>query len=240
MPLIITESEKSDILKMYGLLVEDKRPLQKLMECQFTSDGKYVVYEGKAYYVKTGEEVLINEDWSLSDILHTGADVLSAGLDFVIPGTGAIVDVLNALSYIIEAQFKSGEEQDSLYIMALITFGFVVLPGPLQAIATPLKRAVKTGKGLASKVVVDGLKIIGGALSTVLTKIPNLITDALKSPLAKNILGKFGGKISSFISSFVKRVTPLMEKITGKAGKEGSESLEKKAIKDVSGAVLQK
>jgi hypothetical protein len=207
---------------MYGLLVEDKRPLQKLMECQFTPDGKYVVYEGKAYYTETGEEALLNESWSLSDILHTGADVLSAGLDFVIPGTGAIVDVLNALSYIIEAQFKSDKEKDSLYIMAAITFAFVILPGPLQAIAVPLKRAVKTGVGMASKVVVKGLKIIGGSLKTLLTAIPKLINKALKSPLAKNILGKFGKKISSFLSSFTARITPLLEKITAGVGKVGS------------------
>jgi len=218
----ITESERSQILGMYGLLVEDKRPLQKLMECRFTPDGKYVVYEGKAYYTETGEEALLNESWSLSDILHAGADVLSAGLDFVIPGSGAIVDTLNALSYIIEAQFKSDKEKDSLYIMAAITFAFVVLPGPLQAIAIPLKRAVKTGVGMASKVVVQGLKIIGGSLKTLLLAIPKLINTALKSPLAKNILGKFGKKISSFLSAFTTRMTPLLEKITAGAGKVAS------------------
>jgi len=225
---------------MYGLLLEDKRPLQKLLECQFTNDGKHVVYEGKAYYTETGEEVLLNEAWSLSDILHTGADIVSAGLDFVIPGSGAIVDVLNAISYIIEAQFKNDKEKDSLYVMALITFAFVVLPGPLQAISVPLKRAVKTGAGMASKVVVKGLKIIGDSLSTVFTKIPNLINSALKSPLAKNILGKFGKKISSYVDSFVGRVKPLIEKITGKSAKEGSEIAGKGAIKEVSGGILQK
>ena len=201
MSIIITESERSQILGMYGLFVEDKRPLQKLMECKFTPDGKYVVFEGKSYYTETGEEVPLNESWSLSDILHAGADVLSACLDFVIPGTGAIIDTLNALSYIIEAQFKGDKEKDSLYLMAAITFAFVVLPGPLQAIAIPLKRAVKTGVGMASKVVVKGLQIIGGSLKTLLTTIPKLINNALKSPLAKNILGKFGKKISSFVNS---------------------------------------
>ena len=61
MRFTITESDRSDILKMYGLLVEDKRPLQKLMECKFTSDGKYVIYEGKAYHTETGEETLLND-----------------------------------------------------------------------------------------------------------------------------------------------------------------------------------
>ena len=217
MRFTITESDRSDILKMYGLLVEDKRPLQKLMECKFTSDGKYVIYEGKAYHTETGEETLLNEEWSLSDILHVGADVLSAGLDFVIPGSGAVVDVLNAVSYIIEAQFKGEEEKDSLYLMAAITFAFVVIPGPLQAISVPLKRAVKTGVGMTSKVVVKGLGIIGKSLGVILGAIPNLISRALKSPLAKNILGKFGTKISGFVSKFTSRVTTLLSKITPKA-----------------------
>lgn len=207
---------------MYGLLVEDKRPLQKLMECKFTPDGKYVVFEGRAYHTETGEEVPLTEGWSLSDILHAGADVLSAGVDFVIPGSGAIIDTLNALSYIIEAQFAGDKEKDSLYLMAAITFAFVILPGPLQAIAIPLKRAVKTGVGLASKVVVKGLKIIGGSLKYLLTSIPKMVNKALKSSFAKNILGKWGKKISSFLSSFVSRITPLLEKITGGAKAVGS------------------
>ena len=212
------------------------QPLEKLKKCLFTSDGKYVVYEGKAYNAINGNEVPINEEWTLSDILHTGADVLSMGLDFVIPGSGAVVDVLNALSYIIEAQFKSAAEKDSLYLMAAITFAFVVLPGPLQAIATPLKRAVKTGAGFASKAVVKGLKIIGGILDTLLLKLPSKINAALKSPLAKNILGKYAGKISGFFNAFSTRIKSILGKLTGKTGKEGAE----KAVKQVSGDAFQK
>jgi hypothetical protein len=201
------------------------RPLEKLKQCKFTPDGKYVVYEGKAYNTTNGQEVPINESWSLSDILHTGADVLSMGLDFVIPGSGAVVDTLNALSYVIEAQFKSGEEKDSLYLMAAITFAFVILPGPLQAMATPLKRAIKTGKGMASPIVVKALKIIGGSLDTLLLGIPTKINAALKSPLAKNILGSYQGKISGFITAFTTRVKSILGKLTGKAGKEGAEKV---------------
>jgi hypothetical protein len=215
--IIITEDEKYNILKMYNLLSEDiKRPLQKLMECKFTTDGKYVIYEGKAFLISNGEQVPINEEWSLSDILHTGADILSMGLDFVIPGSGAVVDVLNAVSYIIEGQFKGEKERDSLYLMAVITFGFVLLPGPLQAIAIPLKRAIKTGAGMTSKVVIDGLKIIGDSLNTLLVGIPSQVNSALKSPLAKNIMGKWSTKISGFIDNFTTRIKQLLSKLTNK------------------------
>jgi len=193
-----------------------KRPLQKLMECKFTTDGKYVICEGKAFSTNNGEQVPINEEWSLSDILHTGADILSMGLDFVIPGSGAVVDILNAVSYIIEGQFKGEKERDSLYLMALITFGFVLLPGPLQSIATPLKRAIKTGTGMTSKVVIDGLKIIGGSLDTLLVGIPSQVNSALKSPLAKNMMGKWSTKISGFITNFTNRIKQLLSKLTTK------------------------
>ena len=209
------------------------RPLEKLKQCKFTPDGKYVVYEGKAYNTTNGKEVPINESWTLSDILHTGADVLSMGLDFVIPGSGAVVDTLNALSYIIEAQFKSNEEKDSLYLMAAITFAFVILPGPLQAMATPLKRALKTGVGMTSPIVVKALKIIGGSLDTLLLGIPTRINAALKSPLAKNILGSYRGKISGFITAFTTRTKSILGKLTGKAGKEGAEKAGKEGAEKV-------
>lgn len=209
------------------------RPLEKLKQCKFTPDGKYVVYEGKAYNTTNGEEVPINESWTLSDILHTGADILSMGLDFIIPGAGAVVDTLNALSYIIEAQFKSNEEKDSLYLMAAITFAFVILPGPLQAMATPLKRAIKTGVGMTSPIVVKALKIIGGSLDTLLLGIPTRINAALKSPLAKNILGSYRGKISGFIAAFTTRTKSILGKLTGKAGKEGAEKAGKEGAEKV-------
>jgi hypothetical protein len=250
MRITITENQ-FHLLEMFAntneceqIIEKVLQPLEKLKKCLFTSDGKYVVYEGKAYNAINGNEVPINEEWTLSDILHTGADVLSMGMDFVIPGSGAVVDVLNALSYIIEAQFKSDAEKDSLYLMAAITFAFVVLPGPLQAIATPLKRAVKTGAGFASKTVVKGLKIIGGILDTLLLKLPSKINAALKSPLAKNILGKYAGKISGFFKSFSERIKSILGKLTGKTGKEGVEKAGKegveKAVKQVGGDAFQK
>lgn len=242
MRVIINESQ-FELLERFArtsdcpqVLVKVLRPLEKLKKCLFTSDGKYVVYEGRAYKTTNGQEVPINETWTLSDILHAGADVLSVGLDFVIPGAGAVVDILNGLSYIIEAQFKTEEEKDSLYIMAIITFAFVLLPGPLQAISVPLKRAVKTGAGMASSVVVQGLKIIGSSIDTLLSGLPRRISEALKSPLAKKILGSYGDKISGYITAFTTRIKSILGKLTGKTGKEGTEELGAKAATELAGA----
>jgi hypothetical protein len=215
--ILIYENERKYILGLYGIIHEDlRRPFEKLLECKFTTDGKYVIFEGQSYSCLTGEKIPINEEWTLNDLLHTGADILSMGLDFIIPGSGVVVDILNALSYIIEAQFKGEKERDSLYLMAAITFGSVILLGPLQGIVIPLKRAIKTSTGIKSKVVLDGLKIIGGSLDTLLVGIPTKVNSALKSPLAKNIMGKWSTKISGFITNFTNRIKQLLSKLTSK------------------------
>jgi hypothetical protein len=117
--------------------------------------------------------------------------------------------------------------------MAAITFAFVILPGPLQAMAIPLKRAIKTGVGMTSPIVVKALKIIGGSLDTLLLGIPTRINAALKSPLAKNILGSYRGKISGFINAFTTRTKSILGKLTGKAGKEGVEKVGKEGAERV-------
>jgi hypothetical protein len=74
---------------------------------------------------------------------------------------------------------------------------------------------------MKSPIVVKALKIIGGSLDTLLLGIPTRINAALKSSLAKNILGSYRGKISGFITAFTTRTKSILGKLTGKAGKEG-------------------
>lgn len=239
--IVITEEQLSYIVKNSFLLVmNEDRPINRLKECKISKNGKYIIYRENIYDSKTGDLVPLQEGWSLSDILHGAADVVSLAADFIIPGSGAIIDVLNGLSYIIEAQFVSADKKDSLYLMAAITFAFVVLPGPLQAVATPLKRAVKTGAGFASKAVVKGLKVIGSVLDSLLLKIPSYINKALKSSLAKGILGKARGKISSFFQSFTTRIRKILAPLKNVGSKEGAEQLGKKGVKEVAGGAFQK
>ena len=209
-----------------NLLEQEGTPLQRLRDCKITSDGRFIIFEGKAYSTSNGEEVPINESWTLSDILHTGADVLSMGMDFIVPGSGAIVDILNGLSYILEAQLKPDQkEKDSLYLMGAISLAFVLLPGPLQAISVPLKRALKTGKDLNKPVVKSGLKIVGENISIIFNGMYKKINEALKSSLAAKILGKWKGKISGALAKFKARLTPILEPLVlfkGSADKAGS------------------
>ena len=212
------------------------RPLAKILECKFTPDLKHLMLDGIFYSSETGERVPLNEWWSLSDILHAGADVLSAVVDFVIPGSGAIVDTLNALSYVIEAQFVDEEKRGMLYLMAAITFAFVILPGPLQAVSIPLKRFIKSGAKIASPLIKKALGIVASILPKILRDLPNLINSALKSKLASAILGKYAGKIGAAVKQFGASVLKTFNKVMGlpdMAKTAGKEILAKTTVKTV-------
>jgi len=214
-----------------NFVIEQKmgpRPAEVMHRAQFTSDFRYCLIEGRLYSTETGEVISLNEEWTLSDTLHAGADLLSAGLDIAFPGSGAIVDTLNTISYIIEAQFQDSEEKkNNLYLMAAITFAFVAIPGPIQAVAITLKNAVKSGGKIVGKAALGALKIVGSMLDTLLLKLPSAVSKALASPLASKVVGKWGTKISGFISKFTSKVKPLFEKLMATSSKEAEKTAAK-------------
>jgi hypothetical protein len=239
MRLIISENQLQKIIdKQLSEIIKLRKsfqgsPLNELRSSLITNDGKYIISEGIVYSTLTGERVL-NEDWSLSDILHTAADFASVGFDFIVPGSGAIIDSVNAMSYFIEAYFtKDTEKQRTLIIMGMITAAFIVIPGALQAVAPILKSAVKTGKGLTSTVVVGGLRIIGASLGYILRAIPNLFRRVIQTSLGKRMLGKYSNRFYRLFS----RLESLIRKTFGKFGdvgkpllKQGTESAAKVTV----------
>lgn len=202
-----------------GFGIESDTPLQRLSRAYYTPDRQQVFFEGVFYYAETGERVPINElfGWSLSDILHAGADVLSAVIDNIIPGSGAVVDILNGVSYIIEAQFVDEEKRGSLYLMSAITFAFVVIPSALQAVSIPLKNFVKSGAKAATGIVKTALETLAKFMPTVLKEIPARIASALKSSMARVILGKWGGKIGAALTKWGDDVMKAFNKLLGKS-----------------------
>jgi len=217
--LIITESERQDISAMYGLVKEDLTPLQRLMSAKITTDGKYIMIEGEVFETETGNLVPITEGlfgWSWSDIGHAAADVASAAADFIVPGSGAIIDILNGISYMVEGYLSDVEERAILWTQGAITFAFVVLPGALQAVAIPMKRFVKYG-GQLTKPVINGLKFIAKNITKVFGKIAEWINKAVKSAAGRKILGKYGKRISSAFNSFKKGIVNTLEALLGGA-----------------------
>ena len=93
------------------------------------------------------QEQSINEDWSLSDILHTIGDVVSATSDCVWPGSGAVVDIVQAISYFIEsANTENYIESISAFIGGIVSIASLALIGPMQSLAIEAKGLLKVVK----------------------------------------------------------------------------------------------
>jgi len=237
MTYAITEAERKRILGLHGMDSEENYLRERLAECKFTKDGKYVLFENNVYSCETGDLMPLSEKWTLSDTFHTIGDLASAGLDFVFPGSGAIIDTLNAVSYIIEAQFKQdNKEKRGLYLMAVITFSFVLVPGLLQSSIVPLKVAVKTGKGFEKPLVKRGLSVVSKSIDKIILGIPRLVSRALQSKFATKLLGKFGiAKIGKIMDNFILAIKNSVDDLFGLAAKEtvrtGSEAATKATVK---------
>ena len=218
----ITEEEKQRISELHDLTVLSESLAKKISEFRFTPDRKYVVFEEKLYSTETGEfHPLLLEKWSVSDILHTVGDVASMAVDFVIPGSGAIVDAINGVSYFIEGLVtKDAGKRKKLFIMGAVTMAFVIIPGPLQSVAIPMKRFIKYGaKKGASKAVMGGLKIIYKSLGKILAAIPRTIAKAVDSPLGKRVLGKMGPKISKRMGQITSNIQKSFDDLMDAAKK---------------------
>ena len=264
----ISESQFNRLFNTEDLVSEVISPLREILKCRITEDRKHITYLGRVYDGVTGEELPLTEqalgitkalgttgkvgasddDWSISDILHTGVDLISMGADFIVPGSGMAIDIVHALSYMVEAQFSSGEEQDTLYLMGVITGMFALIPGALQAVAPILKRFVKTGGKMALKNIPflkTAWEIISKNLSSFLSKLPGMVDDAVNSSIGKKILGGNVDKIASAIKNFSTRIKGILDKLKGntddviKAGKEkikkGKEAIKKKVIDPIIG-----
>jgi len=214
----ITEEERQRISELHDLTILSETLTKKISEFRFTPDSKYVVFEEQIYSTETGElHPLLLEKWSLSDILHTVGDVASMAVDFVIPGSGAIVDAINAVSYFIEGLVtKDKGKKKNLFIMGLVTLAFVVIPGPLQAVAIPMKRFIKYGaKKAVSKSVINGLKIIYKSLGKIIAAIPEIIQKAVNSNLGRKVFGKSGPRIAKRMGDISNNIKTSFDDLMG-------------------------
>lgn len=252
----ITEEERQVISELHDLTILSEHLTKKISSFRFTPDHKFVMFEEKLYSTETGElHPLLLEKWSVSDILHTVGDVASMGMDFIIPGSGAVVDGINGASYIIEALLtKDPSEKKKLFIMAAVTFAFVIIPGPLQSVAIPMKRFIKYGaKKALNKSVASGLKIIFKSLGKILAGIPKIIQKAVDSPLGRKTLGKMGPKLSKRMGTVTKNMEKSFEdlmdnvkKAEGKGPKDAdfrkaeADKIYDKKVTDKKGGIVRK
>jgi hypothetical protein len=170
-----------------------------------------------------GAEVL-NEN--VSDTLHFITDLVAIGSDLVAPGSGAVVDVVNAISYFIESQYLDEDVEKSIAIVAgLVTLGSVALMGPLEELAIEAKvMLAKIREGVVKTATPAAISIARSAakklvpLLTNITKISasigdtivNLVVKAADSRVGKWVSSKFGGmdKFVAWAKDFFKVKVP--------------------------------
>jgi len=172
-----------------------------------------------------GEEVL-NEN--VSDTLHFITDLVAIGSDLVAPGSGAVVDIVNAISYFIESQYLEEDVEKSIAIVAgLVTLGSVALMGPLEALSVEAKVLLaKIREGVVKSATPAAISIARSAakklipLLTNITKVSasigdtivNLVVKAANSKVGKWASSKFGGmdKFVAWIKDFFKVKVPKL------------------------------
>jgi len=245
MTYTITESEKQRIRGLHGFTSGAELIRERFAQCKITNDGKAIIYEGDAYCTVTGKQLPLLEEWTLSDTLHTVADVASGVVDFIpfLSGSGAIIDTLNAISYIIEAQFQKDEQkQTMLYVMAAVTFAFVLMPGALQGAIVPLKKAFK-GQTLLLKTPLVGkaMKMVSKNVRRIASDVPKLVKRVVKTDLAKRILKPDKiAKIIKNMDGITERMIKSIAKVAPALADNVGDQIAKKSVKRTTRKIVRK
>jgi hypothetical protein len=180
----------------------------------------------------------LNEEWTLSDILHTIGDVVSASSDCIWPGSGSVVDIIQAITYFLEASnTEDYVESASASIAGIVSLASLALIGPMQTLAMEAKgllKVVKEGvsKG-ASKLQISAAKTastklikflqgIVSSASTLSSKIVGLVKNAAETKLGAWVIQKFGtteGFVTWINKFFKETVINNLNKFIGYLGK---------------------
>lgn len=180
----------------------------------------------------------LNEEWTTSDILHTIGDVVSAASDCVWPGSGSVVDIIQAITYFLESSVEEDyAASSSAAIAGIVSLASLALIGPMQTLAMEAKgllRVVRDGvsKGAsklqisaaktASTKLVKFLQGIVSSASSIASKIVSLVKDAAETKLGSWIIQKFGtsNSFANWINKFFKEtVINNLNKFIGYLGK---------------------
>jgi hypothetical protein len=169
-------------------------------------------------------EQQLNEDWDLGDWAHLTADVVSAVADSVVPGSGAVLDLIHSISYWIQSELtQSPIEKLSLNLQGVVTLGSVVAIGAFQAAATSFKLEIKAitdafKKG-ANPAMISLAKKSAACAASHAQKILTLITDVAKwvgSQLAKLKNSTLGSWLIEKFGSFKAGVDKVLNFLTVK------------------------
>jgi hypothetical protein len=245
--ILISENEINDIKTLY---ITQQNNITKT---PIFENNDVIIRQTKLHHLLLNEQQLtdtakpLDEKWTISDTLHTLGDVSSIAADFIVPGSGAVIDTVNGFSYFIEAQFIEDEKQkNSLNLMGAITLGFVLLPGIMQGPFVLLKNTIKAGKKIKPGPQLEALKVVDKQLPMIFGKSTKLINWILTKPLGKTKLGKFAKQLPDILNNastesqrLVKEIIGESGKTTTKMGKKSAEVAAKKSALDAAKADLK-
>ena len=146
----------------------------------------------------------INEDW-ISDAAHFIGDVTAAVADVTVPGSGAVIDFINMLSYFVEAHFSLDSAEKTKLIISGLIQAFAILD-PINAIAVGLKTglnkvfsffttktpAAAAAARVAAREVESGLNLILSGLQGLANKLTTAISGSKFTQALKWLSGKLG------------------------------------------------
>lgn len=218
--ILISENEINDIKTLY---ITQQNNITKT---PIFENNDVIIRQTKLHHLLLNEQQLtdtakpLDEKWTISDTLHTLGDVSSIAADFIVPGSGAVIDTVNGFSYFIEAQFIEDEKQkNSLNLMGTITLGFVLLPGIMQGPFVLLKNTIKAGKKIKPGPQLEALKVVDKQLPMIFGKSTKLINWILTKPLGKTKLGKFAKQLPDILNNASTESQRLVKEIIGESGK---------------------
>lgn len=150
------------------------------------------------------ESTPINEGW-ISDIAHFVGDVTAAVADVTVPGSGAVIDVINAVSYFAEAHLSADSlEKTKLFISGCIQV-FAIFD-PINAITVGLKNglgkiftafttrtpASVAAARVAAREVESGLNLILNGLTNIANKLATALGTTKFASALKWLSSKLG------------------------------------------------
>lgn len=135
-----------------------------------------------------------NEGWGewISNSLHLVGDVAGGIADMVVPGSGAIIDAINAIAYFIEAEIEQDYNRKTLLMISgVIQISSIFLFGALQTIAISLKEGLKwlfkamatralVLAGTRARAIVSGIKSIIAGFSDIIAAVSKYIGPGSK------------------------------------------------------------
>ena len=169
-----------------------------------------------------------NEGWGewISHSLHLVGDIAGGIADMVVPGSGAIIDAINAIAYFIEAEIEQDYNRKTLLMISgVIQIGSIFLFGALQTVAISLKEGLKwlfkamatralVLAGTRARAIVSGIKSIIAGFSDIIAAVSKYIGPGSKfAAVTAWICEKTGltNAVKWFNDYLVNKVQPVLK-----------------------------